>query len=84
MLKSPSELPERQVTPAPPHCYLRLQAAGDCRGGSVQGWRDPIYCAGRGLYSSQLNEWRRELAADGVERLAKSAPGSAPKTIPEQ
>lgn len=37
-----------------------------------------------GLYSSQLNQWRRELASGGAEGLAKSASGPAPSKTPEQ
>lgn len=37
-----------------------------------------------GLYSNQLQQWRREFAEGGVEKLAKSAPGPTPKLTPEQ
>lgn len=37
-----------------------------------------------GLYSNQLQQWRRELADGGVAKLAKSAPGPAPKLTPEE
>lgn len=37
-----------------------------------------------GLYSNQLQQWRRELADGGIEKLAKSAPGPAPKLTAEQ
>ena len=37
-----------------------------------------------GLYSNQLQQWRRESAEGGVEKLAKSAPGPTPKLTPEQ
>jgi len=37
-----------------------------------------------GLYSNQLQQWRRELGDGGIEKLAKSAPGPAPKLTPEQ
>lgn len=37
-----------------------------------------------GLYSNQLQQWRRELADGGLEKLSKSAPGPAPKLTPEQ
>ena len=36
------------------------------------------------LYSSQLHQWRRELAAHGPEGLHKSSPGPAARTTPEQ
>lgn len=37
-----------------------------------------------GLYSNQLQQWRRELAVGGIEKLSKSAPGPTPKLTPEQ
>ena len=36
------------------------------------------------LYSNQLQQWRREFAADGVRGLGKTAPGPAPSRTPEQ
>lgn len=36
------------------------------------------------LYSNQLQQWRRELAEQGIEGLKKSAPGPAPKKTAEQ
>lgn len=36
------------------------------------------------LYSTQLSQWRRELAAGGADALVKSAPGPAPKMSTEQ
>jgi transposase-like protein len=36
------------------------------------------------LYSNQLQEWRRQLAAGGEQALSKSAPGPRPKFTPEQ
>ncbi len=36
------------------------------------------------LYSSQLSEWRREFAENGVAGLSKSAPGPAASRTPEQ
>ena len=36
------------------------------------------------LYSNQLQQWRRELAEQGLDGLQKSAPGPAPKKTPEQ
>jgi transposase-like protein len=36
------------------------------------------------LYSNQLQQWRRELAEQGVDGLKKSAPGPAPKKTVEQ
>ena len=36
------------------------------------------------LYSSQLQQWRRELAENGTAGLNKSFPGPAPSMTPEQ
>lgn len=36
------------------------------------------------LYSSQLSEWRREFAENGVAGLSKSAPGPAASRTPEE
>lgn len=36
------------------------------------------------LYSNQLQQWRRELAEQGVDGLKKSVPGPAPKKTVEQ
>jgi len=36
------------------------------------------------LYSSQLSEWRREFAENGVAGLSKSAPSPAASRTPEQ
>lgn len=36
------------------------------------------------LYSNQLSQWRRELAADGIEGLSKSVPGPKSTTSVEQ
>ncbi|EQD31469.1 hypothetical protein B2A_03284 [mine drainage metagenome] len=36
------------------------------------------------LYSSQLAQWRRELAEGGAERLGKRAPGPASARTPAQ
>ncbi len=36
------------------------------------------------LYSNQLQQWRRELAEQGVDGLKKSVPGPAPKKTAEQ
>lgn len=35
------------------------------------------------LYSNQLSQWRRELAADGIEGLSKSRPGPVASKSPE-
>ena len=36
------------------------------------------------LYSSQLQEWRKQLAQGGEQALSKSAPGPRPKLTAEQ
>ena len=36
------------------------------------------------LYSSQITDWRREFAENGVAGLCKSAPGPLPSRTPEQ
>jgi transposase len=36
------------------------------------------------LYSNQLQQWRREFAADGVAGLSKSAPGPKARLTAEQ
>ena len=36
------------------------------------------------LYSAQLQQWRREFAAQGLEGLSKSAPGPKALKTPEQ
>ena len=36
------------------------------------------------LYSSQITDWRREFAENGVAGLSKSAPGPLPSRTPEQ
>jgi transposase len=36
------------------------------------------------LYSSQITEWRREFAENGVSGLSKSAPGPLPSKTPDQ
>ncbi len=36
------------------------------------------------LYSSQLTQWRREFAEQGVEGLKKSIPGPKPSKTPDQ
>jgi len=36
------------------------------------------------LYSSQLSDWRREFAENGVAGLSKSAPGPTASKTPEQ
>lgn len=91
MPKAPSELPEAQVSPNPKQerrtrrdfsTDYKLQIiaeAAQCQRGEVG-----KLLRREALYSSQLNQWRRELASGGGEGLAKSAPGPAPSKTPEQ
>jgi len=91
MPKAPSELPEAQVSPDPKQerrtrrnfsteYKLQIIAEADqCRRGEIG-----ELLRREGLYSSQLNQWRRELASGGAEGLVKSAPGPAPSKTPEQ
>lgn len=91
MPKAPSELPEAQVSPDPKQerrtrrnfsteYKLQIIAEADhCQRGGIG-----ELLRREGLYSSQLNQWRRELASGGAEGLAKSAPGPAPSKTPEQ
>lgn len=91
MPKAPSELPDSQVSPDPKQerrtrrnfsteYKLQIIAEADqCRRGEIG-----ELLRREGLYSSQLNQWRHELASGGAEGLAKSAPGPAPSKTPEQ
>lgn len=91
MPKAPSELPEAQVSPDPQQekrtrrrfsteYKLQIIAEADqCKRGEIG-----QLLRREGLYSSQLNQWRRELSSEGAEGLAKSTPGPAPSKTPEQ
>ena len=91
MPKAPSELPESQVSPDPKRerrtrrhfsAEYKLQIIAEtdqCRRGEVG-----KMLRREGLYSSQINQWRRELAAGGPEGLTKSSPGPAASKTPEQ
>lgn len=82
MPKSQEERPDTQVTPEPalekrtrrqltPEYKLRTIAQADaCR-------QDELGALLRRekIYSSQLSDWRREFAENGVAGLSKSAPG---------
>lgn len=84
MPKQASELPDNQVHPSPElekrtrrrftmDYKLRIIAEADaCRHGEVG-----ELLRREKLYSSQLTQWRRELAEGGAARLGKSAPGPA-------
>ncbi len=91
MPKPVTELPEAQVTPLPElekrtrrtftAAYKRriLAEADACEHGELG-----ALLRREKLYSSQLAQWRREVAETGVGGLTKSAPGPAPLTTPEQ
>lgn len=91
MPKPTSQLPEAQVTPVPKQekrtrrrftteYKLRILAEADhCQHGEIG-----VLLRRENLYSSQLNQWRRELASEGPEGLAKFAPGPASAKSPEQ
>jgi len=91
MPKSISELPDTQVTPEPAlekrtrrkfktEYKLRIIAEADaCRYGELG-----ALLRREKLYSSQISEWRREFAENGVAGLSKSAPGPAVSRSPEQ
>ena len=91
MPKSISERPETQVTPLPalekrirrqfkPEYKLRIIAEADaCQHGELG-----ALLRREKLYSSQISEWRREFAENGVAGLSKSAPGPAASRTLEQ
>ena len=91
MPKSPLERPDTQVTPAPalekrnrrqfkPEYKLRMIAEADaCQHGELG-----ALLRREKLYASQLSDWRRAFAANGVAGLTKSAPGPVPSKTPEQ
>ena len=91
MPKSISERPNTQVTPEPalekrtrrqltPEYKLRIIAQADaCKHGELG-----ALLRHEKIYSSQLSDWRREFAENGVDGLSKSAPGPAASRTPEQ
>ena len=91
MPKSPTERPDTQVTPEPalekrtrrqltPEYKLRIIAEADaCKRGELG-----AILRREKLYSSQLSEWRREFAENGVAGLSKSTPGPVASRTPEQ
>ena len=91
MPKSISERLDTQVTPEPalekrsrrqfkPEYKLRIIAEADACGYGELG----ALLRREKLYSSQLSDWRRELAENGLAGLSKSAPGPAASRTPEQ
>ncbi len=91
MPKPVSKLPHLEVTPEPAlekrtrrrfsAAYkLRIVTAADlCQHGELSALLRREH-----LYSSQLQQWRRELAENGTAGLNKSSPGPAPSMTPEQ
>jgi transposase-like protein len=91
MPKTPSTLPQTQVTPDPilekrtrrqftPEYKLRVLAQADaCKHGELNG-----LLRKEKLYSNQLADWRREFAQHGVKGLSKSAPGPMPSKTADQ
>ena len=91
MPKAPSEQQDQQVIPDASlekrgrrafstEFKMRVVAAADaCRHGELG-----ALLRREKLYSSQLQQWRRELVTGGVEGLSKSAPGPAARKSPEQ
>jgi transposase-like protein len=91
MPKPTSDLSSTQVKPDPTlekrtrrrftTAYkLRIIAEADqCRHGELG-----ALLRREGLYSNQLQTWRRQLAEGGEAALTKSAPGPAPKLTAEQ
>ena len=91
MPKSISDRPDTQVTPEPalekrtrrqfnPEYKLRIVAEADtCKHGELG-----ALLRREKLYSSQLTDWRREFAENGVAGLSKSTPGPKASRTPEQ
>jgi len=84
-------LPETQVSPAPElekrtrrrfstEYKLRIIAKADaCQYGELG-----AILRREGLYSNQLQQWRRELEQGGAESLSKTNPGPKASKTPEQ
>ena len=91
MPKSLVERPDTQFIPEPalekrtrrqfkPEYKLRIIAEADaCKHGELG-----ALLRREKIYSSQLSDWRREFAENGVDGLSKSAPGPAASRTPEQ
>lgn len=89
MPKPKADLPDTQVIPEPTlekrsrrafttDYKLRIVAEADnCAYGQLG-----ALLRRENIYSSQIREWRQELATHGVEKLSKTQPGPAPiKTL---
>ena len=91
MAKPVTHLPERQVTPDPQlekrgrrtfttEYKLRILSEADqCKHGELG-----ALLRREKLYSSQLRDWRKEFAEQGVEGLSKTRPGPVPTKSAEQ
>lgn len=91
MPKAPSEQQDQQIIPDAnlekrgrrafsTEFKMRVVAAADaCRHGELG-----ALLRREKLYSSQLQQWRRELLEGGIEGLRKSKPGPASSRSPEQ
>jgi transposase len=91
MPKPLTELPDSQVSPAPElekrtrrhfstEYKLQIIAEADaCRHGELG-----ALLRREGLYSGQLQQWRRALAQGGAEALGKTRPGPKSAKTPEQ
>ena len=91
MPKPISKHHDTQITPDPalekrtrrkfsPEYKLRIIAEADiCKYGELGG-----LLRREKLYSSQLTDWRRELAENGVSGLSKSTPGPIASRTPDQ
>lgn len=90
-MPKPSTLPSSQVLPDPAlekrtrrtftaDYKLRIIREADA---CAHGELGPLLRREK-LYSNQLSQWRRELAADGIEGLSKSVPGPKSTTSVEQ
>lgn len=91
MPKPTTDLPKSEVAPSPAlerrtrrkftvEYKLQVLAEADaCRHGELG-----AMLRREQLYSNQLQQWRREFAADGVRGLGKTAPGPSPSRTHEQ
>ena len=90
-MPKPSTLPSSQVLPDPAlekrtrrtftaDYKLRIIREADA---CAHGELGPLLRREK-LYFNQLSQWRRELAADGIEGLSKSVPGPKSTTSVEQ
>lgn len=90
-MPKPTVLPDSHITP-PPELEKRTRRVFDTDY-KLRIIREADQCPRGGigallrrekLYSNQLQQWRRELAAGGAEALSKSQPGPKAKLTAEQ